>query len=91
MLANPNRLPVTDAGVVIPKAWFGDATEVEINQENGHLVIMPVSSLNQPNTIEPFSAEDPIWRLGENPITIEGISDASTNLDKYLYGDLEEL
>ena len=88
MLVNSNRFPVTDEGVVIPKAWFGDATEVEICQEKGRLVVVPVESSPKKKKIEPYSPEDPIWNLGKNPITVDGIDDASTNLDKYLYDDL---
>jgi len=29
--------------------------------------------------------KDPIWNLGKNPIKL-GVTDASVNLDKYLYG-----
>ncbi len=29
-------------------------------------------------------ADDPIWGLGENPV-VGGVSDASTNIDQYLY------
>jgi hypothetical protein len=34
---------------------------------------------------EPISADDPIFNIGRNPVSC-GISDASENLDKYLYG-----
>jgi hypothetical protein len=34
---------------------------------------------------ESDSFDDPIWGLGENPIT-SGLRDASENIDKYLYG-----
>ena len=88
MLVNSNRFPVTDEGVVIPKVWFGDATEVEVRLENGQLVVVPVESSQEKKKIEPYSPEDPIWSLGKNPITIDSIDDASTNLDKYLYDDL---
>jgi len=34
---------------------------------------------------EPIRADDPIFNIGRNPVSC-GISDASENLDKYLYG-----
>lgn len=34
---------------------------------------------------EPIRADDPIFNLGRDPVAC-GISDASENLDKYLYG-----
>ena len=34
---------------------------------------------------EPISADDPIFNIGRDPVSC-GISDASENLDKYLYG-----
>lgn len=34
---------------------------------------------------EPIRADDPIFDIGRNPVAL-GISDASENLDKYLYG-----
>lgn len=36
---------------------------------------------------EPTEDEDPIWGLGRNPVDT-GVVDGSTNLDQYLYGDL---
>jgi hypothetical protein len=35
---------------------------------------------------EPLRADDPIFNIGRNPVAL-GISDASENLDEYLYGD----
>jgi hypothetical protein len=38
------KLPVTESGVVLPKAWFGDATEVEVRPENGRVTVGPLES-----------------------------------------------
>lgn len=65
---------VTEQGVTIPKEWFDGADEVEIRREDGVIVLVPLG------------AADPIWNLGRAPVADE-IPDASTNLDKYLYGD----
>jgi len=46
--------------------------EVEIKQQGNRIVIEPVLD------------EDPIFRIGRNPVD-GGVSDASVNLDKYIY------
>ena len=87
MLVNSNRFPVTDEGVVIPKVWFGDATEVEIRQENGFLVIsVDTTSAKSQQQPKPVPSNDPLWKLCDDPADIE-ITDASINLDKYLYDE----
>jgi hypothetical protein len=40
------------------------------------------------NATEPTEDEYPIWGLGRNPVDT-GVVDGSTNLDHYVYGDLE--
>lgn len=47
--------------------------EVEIKQQSGYIVVVPVNS-----------EEDPIFRFGKNPVK-DTISDASVDLDKYIY------
>ena len=79
------KLPVTESGVTLPKAWFGDATEVEVRQENGHVKIEPVESLaSEDKSSLPVPADDPLWKLFEMTSDLP-ITDASVNLDKYLY------
>ncbi len=46
--------------------------EVEIKQQGTRIVIVPVTD------------EDPIFRIGQNPVE-GGVTDASVNLDKYIY------
>lgn len=84
------QLPVTDQGVVIPKAWLGDAKEVELRAIDGKIVVAPVGTGQHKSAIEPWSADDPIWQMGKNPVDID-ITDASINLDKYLYDDPRRL
>lgn len=84
MLEQYPRLPVTDAGVVIPKVWFGEAKEVELRAVKGEIVIVPVVPGRPP--IEPYGPEDSIWNIGKNPVDDE-ITDGSVNHDKYIYGD----
>jgi hypothetical protein len=85
MLIHGHRFPVTDQGVVIPKTWFGSATEVELREDNGRLVLSPVSHPAE-DRAEPWDPDDPIWAWGNDPIDA-GVFDASVNLDKYLYDD----
>ncbi len=67
------KAKVTKQGLVLPKELFGEADEVEIQKENGRIVIVPLSQV------------DPIVQLGQNPIKC-GISDGSANHDHHLYG-----
>jgi len=62
---------VTAEGVLVPKELLGDAQEVEIRRDD------------QVITIVPSGAQDPIWRLGEDPVAC-GAPDASEEHDKYL-------
>ena len=48
--------------------------ERSILETNGLIVVTPVGK------------RDPIWDIGKNPVKL-GITDASENLDKYIYGD----
>lgn len=77
------KLPVTDSGVNLPKVWFGNATEVEVRRQNGHLEIEAVGSSTSPVRAEPYGPTDPIWELGKRTSNLT-ISDASENLDAYL-------
>jgi hypothetical protein len=81
------KLPVTENGVQLPKSWFGNAEEVEVRKENGHLEITAVEKpTTSESQIEPYSTNDPIWNLGRITSNLP-ISDASVNLDAHLYGD----
>ena len=83
------KLPVTESGVTLPRVWFGDATEVEVRQENGHVRVEPVvRAAPADGEIQPYDVNDPIWQLGKRTSDLP-ITDASVILDKYLYGDLE--
>jgi hypothetical protein len=80
------KLPVTENGVNLPKAWFGDATEVEVRPENGHVSVEPVGAETfAPKQSRPYDPDDPIWQLGKKTSDLR-ITDASVNLDKYQYG-----
>ena len=79
------KLPVTESGVTLPKAWFGDATEVEVRQDNGHVHVEPVESVRAEDQVSPpVPVDDPLWRLFDKTSDLP-ITDASVNLDKYLY------
>jgi hypothetical protein len=64
---------VEDEGLWIPKSMLGNKAEVEIREKPGCVVIV----------FDP--AADPIWGLGQDPVKL-GVSDASVNHDKYIYG-----
>lgn len=66
---------VTEEGVLIPKEMLGDMDEVKIIKHDNMIIIVPAP------------AEDPIFEFGRNPIRA-GVTDASENLDKYLYGSV---
>jgi len=68
------RTKVSEQGVVIPKELLEGITEVDIHKHNGLIVVTPVGK------------EDSIYDIGKNPVKL-GITDASENLDKYIYGD----
>jgi len=66
------RSKVTENGITLPPQWFLGVAEVDIQREEGRVVVVPVRE------------DDPITRLGENPIQIDVI-DAASNHDQYLY------
>lgn len=66
------KTKVSEQGLVIPKQWFEGVDEVEIRRENGIILILPID------------AQDPIRKLGKQPITID-VDDASADHDRYLY------
>lgn len=66
------KLEVTEQGVVIPKSLLEGVKQVDVRKESDRIVVVPV----------PF--EDPILRIGKNPVK-GGITDASVDLDKYIY------
>jgi len=61
-------------GVLIPKKLLKGAKQVEIRQEHGRIVVLPIPA-----------ADDPIFGLGSNP-GHSGCGDLSTRHDDYLYG-----
>jgi virulence-associated protein VagC len=63
---------VTEEGVVIPKKFLNGVSEVEIRLEGSVIIVIPKYK------------EDTIFKMGSNPVPCN-ISDASQNLDKYLY------
>ena len=66
------RTEVTDQGLLVPKHLLEGVKEVEIRKENNVILIIP------------FPSQDPILRLGQNPIT-DDVTDASVNHDRYIY------
>lgn len=70
------KVKVTEHGVHVPRQMLGDAEEVEIRQEKGRVVVVPLPS------------EDPLAGLGEKPVVC-GAPEASESHDRYLYGAAE--
>jgi hypothetical protein len=66
------KLEVTDQGVLIPKNLLEGAKEVDVRKENKRIVVTPMPD------------EDPIFRIGKNPVK-GGVTNASVDLDKYVY------
>ncbi|MDX1948482.1 MAG: hypothetical protein SFU86_24060 [Pirellulaceae bacterium] len=64
---------VNEQGLLLTPDMLQGATEVEIRPEQGRIVIL----------LDPRN--DPIFQLGKNPVDL-GITDASINHDKYIYG-----
>jgi virulence-associated protein VagC len=72
------NIKITDAGLSLPKEeWFKGVEEVAVRREGARIVIVPLKG--------PIKANDPIWELSKNPISDDNVTDASTNLDNYLY------
>ena len=66
------RTKVSENGVVISKELPEEMTEVDVRKHNSVIVVVPACK------------DDPIHDIGKNPV-VSGVSDASENLDKYLY------
>ena len=89
------RAKVTEQGVTIPKSLLSDVGEVDIRKRNGVIEVVPVDvdSLkavawrDMKRKGKGIPKDDPLWELRRNPIPKEelDISDASVNLDKYIY------
>ena len=81
------KAKVTKEGLLIPKevaerALGEGSEEVEIFEEPGRLLI---SSARAPGS-EGEDERDPIFAMGEDPVDDgDGVTDASTNHDRYLY------
>ena len=65
------KAKVTEQGLLIPKQFLEGIQEVEIRQQNGLLLIVPIVN------------DDPILQLGSEPI-VDNVDDASINHDRYL-------
>ena len=66
------RTQVTENGITIPRGMLEGVDEVEIRKQGKNIVVIPVDE------------DDPIFRFGKNPVK-DTITDASVNLDKYIY------
>ena len=73
------KIDVGEHGVIVPKDMLGSADAVEIHEENGRIVIEPISQAGD-------QGEDPALALGRDPVSC-GVPDASENHDRHLYGE----
>lgn len=67
------KVKVSEKGALIPKKFLKGVKEVEVRQQNGLVILVPIG------------AKDPIFNIGKNPVKL-GIKDGSINHDKYIYG-----
>ena len=72
------RARVTEQGVLIPKELLPGVEEVEIQQRNGVLIVVPVTDA------------DPLYTLGSAPVHLD-VTDASVRHDKYIYAALKAI
>lgn len=90
-----NRVVINKFGAFIPQSIFGAKTELAYKEERNQLGAINItvhprprrrSLIDTPNDVErPLRRDDPIFDIGREPVAC-GITDASENLDKYLYG-----
>lgn len=66
------KIEVTEQEVMITKSLLEGVKEVDVRKEEDRIVVVPVP------------VDDPIFRFGKNPVN-GGVTDASVNLDHYLY------
>jgi hypothetical protein len=67
------RIAVTEQGVLIPKNWLPDVSEVDIQKDEDVIFV------------KPSLPRDPIQGLGAEPVECGG-ADGSEHHDRYLYG-----
>ena len=90
------RTKVSEQGLVIPKELLSGITEVDIRKQNGIIVVVPTEGgnssqasteilLRNARSWVDIPKDDPIHDIGKDPITLD-VTDASENLDRYLYG-----
>ena len=66
------KLNITEQGVLIPKAFFGESEEAELSLEAGQIIITPISK------------QTSIWDLGNNPVESDVIN-GGIHHDRYIY------
>lgn len=90
------RTKVTDEGVVIPKDLLNGITQVDIRKQNGVILVVPTgeedasgvstqANFQNARSWAEIPKDDPIFDFGKDPVTLD-VTDASENLDRYLYG-----
>lgn len=80
-------LKADSTGLLIPSSLLNGAVEFDLQRQGDQLVAVPVEpARDESPTPKKVSIYDPVHGLGGNPITL-GVTDASTRLDGYVYGD----
>jgi hypothetical protein len=94
-----NRVIINEFGAYIPRSLLKDQTDIEHTDEHqglaisisvhttneGHLETTAHYPLQQARRWIDIPKDDPLYSFGKDPVTLE-ITDASENLDKYIYG-----
>lgn len=82
---------VDENGVLIPKTMLVGVSQVEIRREDGVIIVTPCAPEGVAVDLAGLKTreecpDDPIWQWGSDPIVDDGVTDASVNHDRYLYG-----
>lgn len=67
------KVRVSEKGLLIPKELLDGIEEAEVRKQNGLIVVVPLGG------------DDPIFRIGKNPVESD-VDDGAENHDRYLYG-----
>ncbi len=67
------KVRVSEKGLLIPKEFLDGIEEAEVRKQNGLIVVVPLGG------------DDPIFRIGKNPVESD-VDDGAENHDRYLYG-----
>jgi len=78
---------MTSEGLLIPQEWLKHFIDFEVHHNDKAIVILPTqhTTTTLKNTPQKLTQVDPIWALGDDPVSDAVITDASVQHDDYLY------